>query len=196
MTVADARALQYWVDQVRPQVQPDYHPLAMSILELMQLVRGHITFYKQDVIQNLEKVALEAVERDLVTPQPTPVVIGGTRSSSVEAQRAHSTTPSLPKEEAPPAKSIPSPTAATVDHTPTGLADAPPERDDMPLPVKPEVETPKGVPTSQVTSPIELVAQIVPTTGSVVELTGPLIPSDQTKDERGYVLIVTAMVRR
>ena len=74
----------------------------MSILELMQQVRGHITFYKWDIFQNLEKVAPEAVNRDLATPQgctitqPTPINVGGRRSGSVEAPGAHSTTPSLP----------------------------------------------------------------------------------------------------
>ena len=55
---------------------------------------------------------------------------------------------------------------------------------------------PKGMPTSQATSPIRALAQIVPTTGSVVKLTGPLIPSDQMEDKRQYILIVTALVRR
>ena len=165
-------------------------------------MRGHITFHKWDIFQNLKRVAPEALDRDLATPQgysitqPTPINVGGMRSSSVEVQRAHSTTPSLPKEEAPPAESIPSPTTVDVDHTPLGLTDTPLERDAMPLPTKPEVEIPKGMPTSQATSPIRSVAQIVPTTGSMVKLTGPLIPSDQTEDERWYVLIVTALVRR
>ena len=110
------------------------------------------------------------------------------RSSSVEAQRVHNTTPSLPKDEAPPVQSIPLPTTVDVDHAP--------ERDAMPLLAKPEVEVPKGLPTGQATSPIRAVAQIVPTTGLVVKLTGPLILSDQTKDKRQYVIIITASVRR
>ena len=78
MTVAYAQALQYWAEQVRLPVNLDFCPLVMSILELMQQVRGHITFYKWDIFQNLEKVALEAVDRDLMTlkghpiAQPTP----------------------------------------------------------------------------------------------------------------------------
>ena len=43
-------------------------------------------------------------------------------------------------------------------------------------------------------SPIGTVAWII-ATGLVVELAGPLVPSDQTKEERQYVLIVTASVR-
>ena len=66
----------------------------------------------------------------------------------------------------------------------------------MVLSAKPKVEVPKGLPTGKATSPIRAVAQIVPTTGPVVKWTGPLIPRDQTKDERWYVLVVTASVRR
>ena len=39
-------------------------------------------------------------------------------------------------------------------------------------------------------------AQIVPTTGLVVKVTGPLIPSNQAEEGRWYVLVVTALVRR
>ena len=76
--------------------------------------------------------------------QPTPINVGGRRSGSVEAPRAHSTTPSPSKEEAPPAKSIPLPTMVHVDHTLPGPMDAPPKRDPMPLLAKPEVETHKA----------------------------------------------------
>ena len=153
MTMAYAWALQYWAEQVRLPVHPDYHPLAMSILEVMGQVRRHITFYKLDIFWNLES-------RDLVTPQgwpitqPTPVDVGGRRSGSVEAPGAHTTTPSSSKEEAPPAKSIPLPTAVNVDHTPPGPADTLLERDAMPLPAKPEVKTPQGMLTGKATSPI------------------------------------------
>ena len=71
-----------------------------------------------------------------------------------------------------------------VGHTPPGPADAPLERDAMVLSAKPEVEVPKGLLTDQATSPIGAVAPFVPTTGLVVKLTGPLIPSDQIKDKR------------
>ena len=74
--------------------------------------------------------------------------------------------------------------------------DAPLEMGAMPLPAKPEVETSQGMLTSQATSPTRTVAQIAPTTGSMVKQTGPLIPSHQTEDKRWYVLIVTASVRR
>ena len=100
MTVAYTQALQYWVEKVRLPVHPGYCPLAMSIVELMQQVRGHITFYKWDIFWNLGRVALEIVGMDPVIPQgcpitqPTPTNIGGMKSNSVEAW-GHITPPPL-----------------------------------------------------------------------------------------------------
>ena len=50
--------------------------------------------------------------------------------------------------------------------------------------------------TGQDTSPIDAITQLVPTTASVAELTSPIILSDQTEEERWYVLVVTASVGR
>ena len=125
-------------------VHLDNCPLVMSVVELMWWVREHITFYKRDVIQNLEGVAPETADRDLVAPQEHPF-----------------TQPT-------PIKPIPLPAMADVDHMPSGPTDA--------------------------SSPIGMVAQIIPT-GPVVKLAGPLILSDQTKEERWYVQIVPASVR-
>ena len=83
-----------------------------------------------------------------------------------------------------------------VGHTLPGPADTPLERDGTVLSTEPEVEVPKGLPTCKATSPIRVTAQIAPTTGPVVELTGPLIQSNQAEEERWYVLVVTALVRR
>ena len=66
--MAYTQVLQYWVEKVRLPVHPDYHHLVMSVVEFMQQVRGHITFYKWDVLQNLERVAPETVGRDLAIP--------------------------------------------------------------------------------------------------------------------------------
>ena len=52
---------------------PDYHPLVMSIVELKQHVRGHITFNKQDIFWNLGSTTLEAVSQDTVILQGDPV---------------------------------------------------------------------------------------------------------------------------
>ena len=41
-----------------------------------------------------------------------------------------------------------------------------------------------------------MVLSTIPTTASVVELTNPIIPPDQTEEERWYMLVVTASVRR
>ena len=66
----------------------------------------------------------------------------------------------------------------------------------MVLSTEPEVEVPKDLLTSQATSPMGAVAQTVPTIGPVVELTVPLVPSDQAEGERWDMLVVAAFVRR
>ena len=53
LTLVYAWMLQYWVEKVRPPTLSDYHPLAMSLVELKQHVEGHITLSKQDVFWNL-----------------------------------------------------------------------------------------------------------------------------------------------
>ena len=40
LTVAYAQVLQYWVEKVRLPIPNDYHPLAMSVVELKQHVGG------------------------------------------------------------------------------------------------------------------------------------------------------------
>ena len=190
------------MEKVRLPAHPDDHPLAMSIVELMQHVKRHVTFYKWDILWGLGRIALETVNQDLAFPKGHPIThstitdVGGMGSNSSEAQGAHDTTPSLfkhpPEEETTPVKPITLPTVDDVGHTPPGPADLPPERDAMVLSTEPKVEVPKDLLTGQGTSPIEVVTQIVPTTGSVVELTSPIITSDQTEKERRYVLVVTA----
>ena len=117
--------------------------------------------------------------------------------NSAEAQETHSTTPSLlrppPQEETLPVKPIPSLTMDDVEHTPPGLANPLPEADATVLSTKPEM---KDWPTGQDASPIEAETQLVPTTTLVDELTIPIIPSNQAEEERWYVLVVTASVRR
>ena len=54
----------------------------------------------------------------------------------------------------------------------------------MVLSTKSDTETPKDLLTSQATSPTKVETQVVPTIGSVVELAGPLTPSDQAEEER------------
>ena len=62
------------------------------------------------------------------------------------------------------------------------------------LSTTPREESPKDWQTGLATSPIEAAAPIVPTTASVVKLTSPIALSDQTEEERWYVLDVTALV--
>ena len=98
-----------------------------------------------------------------------------------------------PEEETLPVKPIALPTVDDVGHTPPGLAIFPLEGDTTFLSTKSEME---DWPMGQGASPIEAATQLVPTTALVVELTSPLILPDQTEEERGYMLVVTALVRR
>ena len=59
-----------------------------------------------------------------------------------------------------------------------------------------DVEIQKDLLTSWAISPIEVETQVIPTTGSVVKLAGPLAPSDQAEEERRCMLIVTASMGR
>ena len=94
--MAYAQVLQYWVEKVRLPAHPDYCPLAMSIVELMQCVKGHVTFYKWDVLQGLARIAPKTVNRDLMVlqghpiTQPTNTDIRGMESNSAKA-RGHIT---------------------------------------------------------------------------------------------------------
>ena len=50
-------------------------------------------------------------------------------------------------------------------------------------------------PTGQDASPIEATTQPASATTSVVELTSPIIPPNQTEEEKQHILVVTALVR-
>ena len=117
--------------------------------------------------------------------------------NSAEAWEAHGTTPSLfgppPEVETPPVKPIALLTADEVGHTLPGLRNPLPEGDATVLSTKPKME---DWPTGQDASPIEAITQLVPTTPSVVKLTSPIVLTDQTEEERWYMLVVTASVRR
>ena len=72
-TMAYAQAWQFWAEWAILPDHPDPCHLAMSIVELMWQLRGHLTFYKWDILKNLEGVVPETVGRDLATPQGCPV---------------------------------------------------------------------------------------------------------------------------
>ena len=46
LTMAYAQGLQYWVEQLNALVDPDFCPLARSVLELREKVKEHIIFTK------------------------------------------------------------------------------------------------------------------------------------------------------
>ena len=86
LTVAYAQVLQYWMEKFRLPVHPDYHPLAMSVMELMHVVKEHVIFYKWDILQGLGRIAPELKTG---TWQSTTTDIRGMESNSAEAQEAH-----------------------------------------------------------------------------------------------------------
>ena len=66
----------------------------------------------------------------------------------------------------------------------------------MVLLTKSDADTPQDQPTGLATSPTKVETQVVPTTGLVVKLAGPLTPSNQAEEERQCVLTVTASMGR
>ena len=60
LTLANAQALQYWVEKVNPPTLDTYCPLAMSVLELKWQVEEHIAFSKPDVFSSLKDAIPEA----------------------------------------------------------------------------------------------------------------------------------------
>ena len=58
LTVAYAQGLQYWAERLNPPVDPDFHPLVRSVLELRERVKEHVIFSKQDIIQGLGRIDL------------------------------------------------------------------------------------------------------------------------------------------
>ena len=137
-------------------------------------MKGHVTFYKQDVLQGLGT-------------QPTTTAMGSTESNSVQAW-GHMMLPPHCSDLNPrgdsPVKLTASSTADNGRHILPSLVDPPPEGDATVFSTTPEEEAPKDRPTGQAVNPIEMVAPLVPTMASVVKLTSPIIPSDQTKEER------------
>ena len=167
MMVAYTQTLQYWVEQAKSPGHLDYSPLVMSIVELMQQMRGHITFYKLDILWNLDRDAPETADIDPTIPQGYPIA----QPTPINAQRAHDTTPSLAKEEAPPQPSwFPCPpwSMLTLCH----LAQ------------------------QMLLAPLEWWPKLFPPWNQWSSWQAHLIPSDQTKSKRWYVLIVTALARR
>ena len=177
----------------------------MSVVELRQHVRGHLTLGKQDIFWNLGSITPETISWDTVIPKGTPLpfppqLMFETWSQALQKSGAHNTTPSSfrhpPKEETPPAEPITLPTKVDVEYTPPGPSETLPERDATVLSTKFDVEIPKDLLTGQATNPIKVETQVVPTTRSVVKLDGPLAPHNQGEGERWCVLVVTALIGR
>ena len=165
LTVAYTQGLQYWVQILNPPVDPDFHPLARSVLELKEMVKEHIVFSKKDVIQGLGRIDLGNMSQ---WPLTTPTNIGSGNSSYAGDQEACVTTPPL-------FGSIP-------ERRHTIVPSTRPQTEDWLI--------------GQDACLIVVTTQTASTTMPGVEMTSPINPSDQTEEERWYVLVVTALIRR
>ena len=92
--------LQYWAEKFRLPAHPDYHPLVMSIMKLMQSVKKHVVFYKRDILWGLGRIASKSANWDPAVVQGHPITqatvtdVRGTGSNSGR-HIAHGTTPSI-----------------------------------------------------------------------------------------------------
>ena len=75
--MAYTQGLQYWAERLNLPVDPDFHPLARSVLELRERMKEHIVFTKQDVIQGLGRIVPGTTSQ---WPQPTPTDLGRVNS--------------------------------------------------------------------------------------------------------------------
>ena len=87
ITLAYARALQYWVEKVNLPVSGELCPLAMCVRELVWQVGRHITCDKQDILDGLRDVLLEDKEGK------TPLVDSSTVMDIEDAQPSPAQTP-------------------------------------------------------------------------------------------------------
>ena len=84
LTVAYAQGLLYWVERLNLPVDPDFHPLVRSVIELRERVKEHVVFSKQDIVQGLERIDPGTTSQ---WPQTTPTNIGSRDSNNAEAQQ-------------------------------------------------------------------------------------------------------------
>ena len=79
LTVAYAQGLQYRAERLNPPADPDFCPLARSVLELKERVKEHVVFSKQDIIQGLGRIDPGTTSQ---WPQPTLTDIRSKESNS------------------------------------------------------------------------------------------------------------------
>ena len=63
LTVAYARGLQYWAENLNLPRSLDLCPLAGSVVELRETVQGHVTFNHWDVVQGIGAIHLGSTSR-------------------------------------------------------------------------------------------------------------------------------------
>ena len=87
--MAYAEGLQYWAEKLNLPADPDFCPLARSVLELKERVKENDVFSKQDIIQGLGRI------NPGQWSQPIICGTGGMESNLAGVQETHGTTPSL-----------------------------------------------------------------------------------------------------
>ena len=145
LTVAYAQGLQYWAEKFNLPADLDFHPLARSILELMGIVKEHIIFLKQDIIQGLGRIHPGTMSQ---WPQPTITGIRGGELNSAGVQETSGTTPSL--FESPPERGD------------AAVLSAKPKMEDQPTGQDASLVEAATQPDSAATSVFELTSPIVP----------------------------------
>ena len=88
--IRDTVGLQYWVEILNPPVDPDFCPLARSVLELKEMVEEHVVFSKKDIIQGLGRIDLGNMSW---WPLTTPTNMGSRNSSDAGGWEACVTIP-------------------------------------------------------------------------------------------------------
>ena len=73
LTVAYAQGLQYWAEKLNLPGDPDFFPLARSVIELRERVKEHVMFTKWDIIHGLGRDNLGATSQ---WPQTSPTSFG------------------------------------------------------------------------------------------------------------------------
>ena len=209
MTLAYAWVLQYWAKGVSPPASTDYHPLAMSVVELRWHMGRYDTLSKHDILKDLGSAIHETQDWDMESPQADPVTSSTTTGvedtlscpmgtqwvdKNIFPSPRHQSKAKIKDEEASLADPTTSPATSDAKDTQsspteTSLAD----HITVPL-AELNPETQKDLLTALVTSLAELESQVAPTTRSVDESAVLPTPSGHmAKEELGVPALTSSM---
>ena len=163
---------------------------------------GHFTFSKQDVPLNLGSTVPEARSQDMEAPQegavapPTMTTVGTVEPCPTKTQGTDDiilmSSGCTPNDESPPAE----PTTLPAEINLPGSAEVSLRGSTIMPSARIDTDTLKDLVTVQAASPAKAESWVVPTTASVDQLGGPLMPSDQVGGEKQCILMMTTSVGR